>query len=385
MGKNDLDLLFNEPYLKLIEEFEQLMEQSDKVFLLGAGCSKCAGLPLTTELTDDVLSMLPDGEDSKRILFEIKSNYPTTNKSHTIEDYMSELVDLIAIGQRYLDNGVKDKKISIGNNEYLIDTLKQTLNLIKEKIFECIVNKNVDVTTHRRFAKAVHKTLRLGKGKTNSKVDYIILNYDTLLEDCLAIENIAYIDGFLGGATGWWDVRTYKNSNFETKVLKPHGSIDWCTIDEDNLPRRLRNNVKMTGINKKDKVLIWPASTKYRETQLDPYAQILDLIRKSLRPTNNEQTILCSIGYRFADSHINIEIENALKDSGGNLTLIVFLGDDNANEILTNWLSNNSIKNQIRVYSKKYFYHGDRTIESKEELPWWKFENITRLLEGEKV
>lgn len=385
MANDNLELLFKDPFLKTVEEFEQLMEQSDKVFLLGAGCSKCAGLPLTSELTDTILASLPDGSEAKVILSEIKSNYPSANSNHTIEDYMSELVDLIAIGQRYVEKGVLDKKIKVGINEYTIETLKLTLSEIKAKIYDCISEKQIDVSIHRRFVKAIHKTLRFGKGRTNNKADYIILNYDTLLEDCLAIENIIYVDGFNGGATGWWDVDTFKDISFESKILKPHGSIDWCTIDEDNLPRRIRNSSKVLGINQKDKILIWPASTKYRETQLDPYAQIFDLIRKALRPNHNEQTILCSIGYRFADSHINIEIENALKDSAGNLTLVIFLGDDEVNETLKSWLSNINVKNQIRVYSKKNYYHGDKKLESKDELPWWKFENITRLLEGEKI
>ncbi len=385
MANDNLELLFKDPFLKTVEEFEQLMEQSDKVFLLGAGCSKCAGLPLTSELTDTILASLPDGSEAKVILSEIKSNYPSANSNHTIEDYMSELVDLIAIGQRYVEKGVLDKKIKVGINEYTIETLKLTLSEIKAKIYDCISEKQIDVSIHRRFVKAIHKTLRFGKGRTNNKADYIILNYDTLLEDCLAIENFIYVDGFNGGATGWWDVDTFKDISFESKILKPHGSIDWCTIDEDNLPRRIRNSSKVLGINQKDKILIWPASTKYRETQLDPYAQIFDLIRKALRPNHNEQTILCSIGYRFADSHINIEIENALKDSAGNLTLVIFLGDDEVNETLKSWLSNINVKNQIRVYSKKNYYHGDKKLESKDELPWWKFENITRLLEGEKI
>jgi len=385
MANDNLELLFKDPFLKSVEEFEQLMEQSDKVFLLGAGCSKCAGLPLTSELTDTILANLLDGSEAKVILSEIKSNYSSGNSNHTIEDYMSELVDLIAIGQRYIEKGVSDKKIKVGLNEYPIETLKLTLSEIKEKIYDSINEKQIDVSIHRRFVKAIHKTLRFGKGRTNNKADYIILNYDTLLEDCLALENIIYVDGFYGGATGWWDVHTFKDISFESKILKPHGSIDWCTIDEDNLPRRIRNSSKVSGIKQKDKILIWPASTKYRETQLDPYAQIFDLIRKALRPNHNEQTILCSIGYRFADSHINVEIENALKDSAGNLTLVIFLGDDEVNETLSLWLNNSDIKNQIRVYSKKNYYHGDKKLESKDELPWWKFENITRLLEGEKI
>ncbi len=39
---------FTEP----VAELEKLLSQSRRVFLMGAGCSKCAGLPLMPELTD---------------------------------------------------------------------------------------------------------------------------------------------------------------------------------------------------------------------------------------------------------------------------------------------------------------------------------------------
>ncbi len=385
MSKDDLKIIFRHPFAKPIEEFEQLMEQSNKVFLIGAGCSKCAGLPLTMELTEEVLNRLKDGSNSKVILSSIKANYPSANSNHTIEDYMSEIVDHIAICQRYIEKGVKDKKIKIDLNEYSIQELKTALDEIKENIFKCIVDRDIDITEHRKFIKAVHKTLRYGKTKSQSRIDYIILNYDTLLEDALAIENINYVDGFYGGATGWWDIDIYKRFNSETKILKPHGSVDWCLLEEDNLPRRLRDNSKLGGVKQKEKILIWPASTKYRETQLDPYAQIFEQIRMSIQPKLNEQTLLCSIGYRFSDSHINIEIEKALKESSGNLTLVVFFGENKPNEYLIKWLSDPQIKEQIRLYCKNGYYHGDNKLESEDELPWWKFENVIRVLEGEKI
>ncbi|MHB8853524.1 MAG: SIR2 family protein [Ignavibacteriaceae bacterium] len=385
MSKDNLDILFEEPYRQTIEDFEQLMEQSNKVFIIGAGCGKCAGLPLTSELTSEVFLKLDAESNSAKIFTAIKKHFEQSDGSQTIEDYMSELVDHIAIAQRHFDKGIKNQKIKFGDDEFTINQLNDTLSDIKQKIYDCIQNKKIDITTHRNFVRAIHKTLRFGKGKLNNKTDYIILNYDTLFEDALAIENINYADGFWGGATGWWDIETYKKLNIETKILKPHGSLDWCLLDEDKLPRRIRNNSAIEGIKQKEKILIWPASTKYRETQLDPYAQILDLMRKSFRPNSNEQTILCVVGYRFADSHINIEIENALMESEGNLTLVAFIGDDKINDKILSWINDSGYKKQIRIYYKFGFYHGDSKIESKIELPWWKFENLTRLLEGEKA
>ena len=67
-----------------------------------------------------------------------------------------------------------------------------------------------------------------------------------------------------------------------------------------------------------------PASTKYRETQKDPYAQLAELGRESIRTISGSQKILITCGYGFADSHINLEIDRALRESEGRLTVVVF-------------------------------------------------------------
>ena len=48
--------LFSSPELKdVVQDMRELLSQSRLAFLLGAGCSKNAGLPLMPELTKEVL------------------------------------------------------------------------------------------------------------------------------------------------------------------------------------------------------------------------------------------------------------------------------------------------------------------------------------------
>lgn len=51
---DDLSMLRQSPFAEALTKFEELMTQNDRAFLIGAGCSKCAGLPLTQELTDEI-------------------------------------------------------------------------------------------------------------------------------------------------------------------------------------------------------------------------------------------------------------------------------------------------------------------------------------------
>ena len=43
---DDLSPLKAKPFSDAVDKLEELMTQSGRAFLLGAGCSKCAGLPL---------------------------------------------------------------------------------------------------------------------------------------------------------------------------------------------------------------------------------------------------------------------------------------------------------------------------------------------------
>ncbi|MCX5782109.1 MAG: SIR2 family protein [Elusimicrobia bacterium] len=382
---DDLSILKQEPFSDCIKQLEELISQNNRVFLLGAGCSRCAGLPLTSELTDKVLKKLStSGGKAEKILTAIQKQFQGSTLT-TIEDYMSELVDLLAIAERRKEKNSSKKDISLDGVDYDADMLRDALAAIKETIAECLDSKELEIDTHRQFVTAVHHILRSGKTESTVPVDYFVLNYDTLIEDALALECFSYVDGFTGGATGWWDTDTFKKHDSIARVLKVHGSIDWCQLENDLVPRRLRSGGKTCyKIVPKNKVMIWPASTKYQETQKDPFAQILSIMRQSMRPELHSEVVLTICGYRFNDSHINIELERALKESDGRLTLLAFTEFDRPQGQLEQWHLDMTITEQIRIYAKRGFFHGKVQSSADKDLPWWKFENLTRILGGER-
>jgi hypothetical protein len=211
----------------------------------------------------------------------------------------------------------------------------------------------------------------------------LVLNYDTLIESALGLHKVAYADGMNGGACAWWDSTTFNVAGIEARVLKLHGSIDWAEIPNDPMPRRIANYCSLpTGYEQS--VLIWPASTKYRETQRDPFAQLIELARRILHPESGSQVVLTISGYSFGDSHINIEIDQALRQSDGELTIVVFTADDEPKGELKRLHEDKAVTDQVRIYARKGFFHGSTIEKSAVDLPWWKFENIARLLGGER-
>jgi hypothetical protein len=380
-NRDDLSVILKDfaPDVKVVEE---LLTQGKCIFLLGAGCSKCAGLPLMGELTDKVLERDCLSNDSKSILEGIRSNFEN-GIAPNIEDYLSELIDHLSIADRRFEKGIKDPSATIGEKKYSKEQLRKAVEEIKEGISKCIKRptNNANTSVHRAFVKAVHKQNRPGRPTQLSNITYLVLNYDTLLEDALALEKIPFCDGIEGGSSGWWNPSKFTLPGIHSNVLKLHGSIDWLQIENDPLPRRCAPGIIPDTEEKT--ILIWPASTKYTQAQLDPYAQLLNQARLELEAKKQSEKVLFTCGYSFADAHINAEIDRALRVSEGNLTVVALTSDNEPLGQLKQWHDDKGISDQIRIYANKGVFHGSDTQRSESDLLWWKFENFVRLLRGE--
>ena len=378
---DDFTPLKEPAFATALNDLDDLLIQSGNAFLIGAGCSKCAGLPLTAELTAKTLVSARLDVTTKTILTAIEGLFAGA-KTANIEDYLSELVDLVAIAERRGARGATTSLVPLNGVDYSARQLKDAVDQIKEAIAD-VIDIAVNLEVHWKFIQAVHRPARPGRTVATRPVDYLVLNYDTLIESALAIQKLRYADGMSGGNSAWWDTTTFETDGLAARVLKLHGSIDWSEISGDPLPRRIAKSLTLPTGNDR-KVLIWPASTKYRETQRDPYAQLSSLARRVLRPQSGSQTVLTVCGYSFGDSHINIEIERALRESGGELTVVVFTFDEEPIGELRRLHEDKEITDQVRIYARRGFFHGTTAEKSANDLPWSKFENITRLLGGER-
>ena len=165
---DDLSILRTKPFSDAVEKFENLLVQSGRAFLLGAGCSKCAGLPLTAELTAKAIESDILDATSKAILTAIESLFDGATTSH-IEDYLSELVDLLAIAERRTERGASQAQVQIDGKSYSNAQLRAAGEQIKQSISNA-VNKQVEIKTHRAFVHAVHQPIRVGKATPGSIV-----------------------------------------------------------------------------------------------------------------------------------------------------------------------------------------------------------------------
>ena len=378
---DELSVISKEMFSDALAGFLGIMNSSNALaFLIGAGCSRCAGLPLTNELTDKILEDDTLDSPSKEILIAVRKEF-AGGVDANIEDYLSEIVDMLAITERRAGRGVGENTVVVGSACYTAKQLRKASNQIKQAIASAI-DRKVNIATHQRFVTSVHRPLRAGRQGLSQPVDYLVLNYDTIVEDSLAMARIPYADGLSGGATAWWDTSTFDIEGVSARVVKLHGSINWHQFPDDPLPRRIGTGVALDN-QEEIPLLIWPSSTKYQEAQLDPFAQLLNRARRALRPSSGSQRLLVICGYSFGDRHINLEIDRALHESRGNLTVAAFTDRNEPTGLLKDWRGDNSVRDQLLVFANRGFFHGEQEHASTEDLPWWKFENLTRILNGD--
>ena len=108
-----------------LKNIQNLFANTNKFFLMGAGCSLCAGLPLMTDLTNNVLEKAQN--NTKEILDAIKDEV-----DGNIEDILSQLSNYIAVASK---RNTTDTNTQIANSSFIKEQLVDALH--EAKSFNC--------------------------------------------------------------------------------------------------------------------------------------------------------------------------------------------------------------------------------------------------------
>lgn len=204
-----MDKLTDDEFFSQIEEHLKCSEQS---WLMGAGISFDAKLPLMYPLTNKVKK---DVESSHKKLYDeiITPLFKELPEICHIEHVLSHLGDYAALAERN-----EKKKTIINGSEVELEALKKAHNTILESIskvirFGYVEGKDgeadeegtllapiVDIESHLEFIDTLFNHASAGVHERRRAVNIFTTNYDTLLEDALALNKVSYWDGFTGGA-----------------------------------------------------------------------------------------------------------------------------------------------------------------------------------------
>ena len=375
-----------------LTQLDNLLAADNQSWLFGAGISLDAGIPLMRPLTDRVFAKARDeGEVNDFTILESFKNQ-LSDGSH-IEHILSQIGDHRAIADRSTDKSITFDDVTISIDD--LDALHQRiLTWVAETIrwgykpasdggtseeIGTRENRIVQIDNHSNFLSSLFNRSQAGIAERRRAVRLFTTNYDTLLEDALALGCFSYWDGFSGGAVAY---RSYRYGDKEpdlgdrAHVIKLHGSIDWH-LREDGHVWRVRDGDIYP--KKTSRVLIYPQSTKFLATQRDPFDAQFDLFRRALGA--REENVLVTCGYSFGDEHINQEMELALRIPENKTTVLAFT--QKSNPILERWRSEPWGK-RVYVIAEDGLYVGTDGPHSAsatdEKRDWWTFGGVTKIL-----
>jgi len=292
-GKNetkvDLDYVKN--------EMAQFLQIDNLNFLLGAGCS--------SHVENDVEYGIPGMANLYKGFFEQHRGFDIAGSdAESIFDgnleKMLETMGAIAVATivKQIDSDIEEKICTV--QKY-----------IRNKIIEGLHGKEV-LGFYRKF---YIKTVTQGR---KCPINIFTTNYDLYNEQALDNLSFPYNNGFIGTYKRSFNPASYKYAYVEDMNLskniwervptfynlyKIHGSISWVK-KENNI-----NEIDYNHISEDDTVMIYPTPLKDRTTLMTPYSDLFRAMETALLKKNS---VLITLGYSFADNHINRLILNSL-------------------------------------------------------------------------
>lgn len=242
-----------------------------------------------------------------------------------------EISGLDADGEKVLrkeiNSVIKGFTENISNIEYSISTADLDK---REKAFQLLVSFLMSFAS------------RTG---TRDRLHIFTTNYDRLIEEGADIAGLHLIDRFVGSLNPIFrssrlDIDMHYNPpgirgeprylEGVAKYTKLHGSIDWVETDSHNIRKigmpfganSLKPFLESANVPENyQKVLIYPNSSKDRETAEYPYVELFrDFAAALCRPNST----LVVYGYSFGDDHINRIIADMLTIPSTHLVIIAF-------------------------------------------------------------
>ncbi|MDO5563906.1 MAG: SIR2 family protein [Eubacteriales bacterium] len=226
--------------------------------------------------------------------------------------------------------------VAVSNNIKVIDAdieskIEKVQHFIREKIKAGTFGEEVKGIYHEFYMKTVCKGRK-------TPISVFTTNYDLYNEQALDSLAFPYNNGFIGTYSRLFNPASYKYAYVEDMNLskdvwervpnffnlyKMHGSISWV---------KRKGQIYETDIDHiddGDTVMIYPTPLKDRTTLMTPYSDLFRAFETALLRSNS---ILITLGYSFADDHINRLILNALAIP--TFRLVIFGQSDNIDKLI---------------------------------------------------
>ncbi|AXP82029.1 hypothetical protein CJ739_2966 [Mariniflexile rhizosphaerae] len=271
------------------------------LFLLGAGASVDAGIPISNQMVNEIEKLIINHDDWKSykdLYFYLKSSI---NYSDGILGKFNELFNverlLIVISEiekresniMYPFIGTWNiRLLDLGGNNF--ENIRNFHKLIRKQLNEWVGLRNYDDANYYQSFSSLSTDVA-------NLMNVFTLNYDMCFENIVGKDKTIEL-GFTKETNEW------HQSNFENiegkhyNLYKLHGSIDWYLSKE-----KLFKSQKIES----EPELIF--GIQHKMTSVDPYFYYSSILRNCCF---NEAKIIVVIGYSYADEYVNVILSQAL-------------------------------------------------------------------------
>nr|WP_236907910.1 SIR2 family protein [Corynebacterium glutamicum]AMQ45207.1 Hypothetical protein [Corynebacterium glutamicum] len=312
----------------LQDYLSNLLQVHNLVILIGSGASFHLGSPHTRGLATDAVknliisagsTMEPTDEDLLRVL--------NPNNDGDLEKLLNGLQLAVALSsQMALDS------ITLGEGSTAQSFSVDDIEGLRKKIgaalaFACRLPgepgsidpdyRNDPLRAHRNFISRVVRNRRANLPRPR----IFTTNYDLVIESALDQLGYPYIDGFSGTVDrrlnlSYYGLDFHRVDTTSQQALaradsalylhKIHGSLNWKAATEIEATTGVESlevhQVTEEAASKGERVLIYPTTAKEGDTLAYPYSDLMRMLGDSVQ---QDDTAIISVGYGFADPHIN--------------------------------------------------------------------------------
>jgi SIR2-like protein len=271
------------------------VKKSDQtIFLLGAGASKDAGMPLVADVTEKLACCLPDLLDSDgnkrpefKQLFDAIAKYdPEVTKNY--ERFVDWLHVLIKT-----QNAPFKKAFCARFSSDLIDAARYLeLEGLRQPICDMLNARRKSPRYDPHYLSQLRKFIPNGE-----PLQVFSLNYDLTVEDACKKAKISFTTGFKKE----WCPSLFRNSDHDVNLYKLHGSLSWFSKEEIQ-PARLIEKCP-DDRNQLPELVLGPGKLQDDE----PFVTLYSEFHNALRQAKACVVIGCS----FADDHIKTPLQAA--------------------------------------------------------------------------
>lgn len=333
-----------EPWLSSLFQSEHLS------LLLGSGLSSAIQIEATGKANNGMNEL-----DLSETKYKDKIKTFATESAKKTGRGISNIEDEIRIANELL-RGLKISGLEEDDTKKLEEVINKNLQVFTANI------SNIENTIATAELDKREKAFQLlvsflmsfaSRTGTRDRLHIFTTNYDRLIEEGADIAGLHLIDRFVGSLNPIFrssrlDIDMHYNPpgirgeprylEGVAKYTKLHGSIDWVETDSHNIrkigmpfgAKTLAPFLEAANVPENyQKVLIYPNSSKDRETAEYPYVELFrDFAAALCRPNST----LVVYGYSFGDDHINRIITDMLTIPSTHLVIIAY--DDDTKRIM---------------------------------------------------